>query len=182
NDGSEGLPELLRGAFAAADSVLVEGAPIYVAHPAGPLSLEFAKAFIAAGWRFHETLVWVKDSMVLGHSDYHYQHEPLHYGWEGKTRPCFGGRNRVWVLHLDRPKKSDLHPTMKPVGLVADGIQNSSAKGSLGYEPFSGSGTTLAAAHQTGRVVCAMELGPKFVAVNLERLSALGLEPKQEVA
>ena len=77
--------------------------------------------------------------MVLGHSDYHYQHEPIHYGWKGKNRPWFGARDKVSTLEFDRPKR-------------------------------------------TGRVVCAMELATKFVAVNLERLSALGLEPKMEVA
>jgi hypothetical protein len=98
NDGAKDLPELLRCSFAAADAVLTEGAPIYVAHPAGPLSLEFGRAFLGAGWHLHQTLVWVKDAMVLGHSDYHYQHEPLLYGWKGKNRSWYGGRDKVSTL------------------------------------------------------------------------------------
>jgi DNA methylase len=177
NDGSEGLPELLRGAFGCADQILAEGAPIYVAHPAGPLSLEFGRAFLEAGWHLHQTLVWVKDSIVLGHSDYHYQHEPILYGWKGGNRRWYGGRDKSSVIEIPRPKASELHPTMKPPELVAHCLRNSSRIGDLGYEPFCGSGTTLVAAEQTGRTCVAMEIDPKYVAVALERLALLGLEP-----
>ncbi len=80
NDTPEGLAGLLAGAFAAANGVLEEGAAIYVAHPAGDLSITFGIAWRAAGWRMHQTLVWDKGGMVLGHSDYHYAHEPIYYG------------------------------------------------------------------------------------------------------
>lgn len=80
NDTPEGLAGLLAGAFAAANGVLEEGASIYVAHPAGDLSITFGIAWRAAGWRMHQTLVWDKGGMVLGHSDYHYSHEPIYYG------------------------------------------------------------------------------------------------------
>jgi Predicted transcriptional regulators len=81
NDGHEGLEALLRDAFAVADSVLAPGAAMYVAQPAGQLSVTFGRAFLETGWRLHQTLVWVKDSMVLGHSDYHYRHEPILFGY-----------------------------------------------------------------------------------------------------
>lgn len=80
NDTAEGLEALLNGAFAAANGVLEPGASIYVAHPAGDLSITFGIAWRAAGWRMHQTLVWDKGGMVLGHSDYHYAHEPIYYG------------------------------------------------------------------------------------------------------
>ncbi len=179
NDGAAGLPELLRGAFASADGVLVEGAPIYVAHPAGPLSRVFAEEWGRIGWKWHQTLVWVKQTFVLGHADYHHQHEPILYGWKGKNRPWFGGRDKASVLFFDKPARNAEHPTMKPVGLVADGLQNSSRRGERGFEPFSGSGTSLAAAEQTGRLLCAVELAPKYVAVALERLAAMGLAPRR---
>lgn len=178
NDGAEGLPTLLRGAFAAMDAHLAQGAPIYVAHPAGPLSFVFAEEWRRIGWRWHETLVWVKHTFVLGHADYHYQHEPILYGWKGKNRPWHGGRDKTSTLYFDKPSRNAEHPTMKPVGLVADGIQNSSRRGDRGYEPFSGSGTTLAAGEQTGRPVAAIELDPRFVAVALERLAVMGLAPR----
>jgi DNA modification methylase len=178
NDGAGDLPAFVGAAFAAADAVLVDGAPVYVAHPAGALCVEFGKAFLAAGWHFHETLVWVKDAMVLGHSDYHFQHEPIIYGWKGKNRPWFGGRDKVSLLRHPKPNRSESHPTMKPVGLVAECLANSSAPAAVGFEPFSGSGTTLVAAEQLGRLCRAVELEPKYVAVALERLAALGLTPR----
>lgn len=62
--------------------VLSPGAPLYVAHPAGPLSVTFACAFLAQGWSLRQTVMWVKDSLVLGHADYHFRHEPLVYGYK----------------------------------------------------------------------------------------------------
>ncbi len=76
-DHPDGLDALLQEAFAAADGVLRPGAPIYVAHPAGPLAEVFLTRFTAQGWRLRQTLVWCKDAPVLGHGDYHYQHEPI---------------------------------------------------------------------------------------------------------
>lgn len=179
NDGAEGLPELLRGAFASMDRVLVEGAPVYVAHPSGPLSFVFAEAWRRVGWRWHQTLAWVKQTFVLGHADYHHQHEPILYGWKGKNRPWFGGRSKASTLFFDKPSRNSEHPTMKPVGLVAECLQNSSRRGDRGFEPFAGSNTTMAAAEQTGRLVSAIELAPKYVAVGLERMAAMGLVPRR---
>ena len=69
NDTADGLAQLLSDAFAAADAVLAPGAAIYVAHPAGALAMTFGDRFLAQGWRLHQTLVWVKDSLVLGRLD-----------------------------------------------------------------------------------------------------------------
>lgn len=182
NDGREGVGELLDGAFREADRVLVDGAPFYICHPAGPVSLEFGRAVLEVGWRFHQSLVWVKDVFVLGHSDHHYKHEPILYGWKGKNRHWYGGRDQTSVLEFPRPRVSDLHPTVKPTELVTHCLRNSSRAGDVGYEPFSGSGTTLVAAEQTGRICLAMEIDPKYVAVALERLSLLGLKPCLEKA
>lgn len=179
NDGAAGLPDLLRGAFAGVDAALCDGAPVYVAHPhRGVLPFEFYRSFVEAGWHLHETLVWVKSFFALGRCDYHFQHEAILYGWKGKNRRWYGGRDKRSVLAHDKPQRNGEHPTMKPVSLVADCLQNSSAAGDIGYEPFSGSGSTLVAAEQTGRLCRAIELAPKYVAVALERLSALGLAPR----
>lgn len=182
NDGAADLPALLKAAFANADRVLTDGAPIYIAHPAGPLSLIFGQAVIKVGWRFHETLVWVKNAMVLGHADYHYQHEPILYGWKGANRRWFGGRNQVSVFTIDKPQRSELHPTMKPTALIVACLQNSSAAGDVIYEPFAGSGGTLVACAQTGRRCFAMELAPKYCAVILERLASAGSAPEKVAA
>ncbi|MGH7295573.1 MAG: DNA modification methylase [Polyangiaceae bacterium] len=188
NDTLEGtkLFDFLCACFVAADKhALTEGAAVYVAHPAGALSLQFLLAFEHAGWRLHQTLVWVKDSMVLGHSDYHYAHEPLLYGYKRAKSGRRGRGGEGWygdnaqtsVFEVARPKASEEHPTMKPVGLVAAMVRNSSPPGGLVYEPFSGSGSTMAASETSGRTCAAIEIDPKYVAVALERLSAMGLAP-----
>jgi DNA modification methylase len=178
NDGADGLAALLQQAFAAADAVLVDGAPFYICHPTGPLSLVFGAEIQRLGWRLHQQLVWVKDTMVLGHSDYQLKHEGVFYGWKGKNRPWFGGRDRVSTLEVERPKVSELHPTSKPLKLIEVTLSNSSRPGDLGYEPFGGSGSTFVAAEQLGRLVFGLEIEPKYCAVILERLSAAGLEPR----
>lgn len=192
NDGAEDLDKLLAAVFKQCERVMAPGAPIYIAHPHGPKSLTFAQEFTRAGFHWHQTLVWVKTSIVLGHSDYHYRHEPILYGWKENAekrvwdgsmypnRPWFGERNKGTVLEYAKPSRSDLYPTTKPTGLIAGCILNSSAIGALGFEPFSGSGATLLAAHDTGRVVCAMELDPKYVSVALERAEMAGLKPELE--
>jgi DNA modification methylase len=176
NDDPEGLPALLAGAFAAASAVLSEGAAVYIAHPPGALSLEFLLAFRAAGWRLHETLVWVKDSLVLGHSDYHYKHEPILFGYtpgggrrgRGGTG-WYGDNSQVSTLCFDRPKRSEDHPTSKPVALVASMLRNSSAPGSGVLDLFLGSGTTLVACEQLGRICLGMEIDPAYVDVSVTR-------------
>lgn len=178
-DDAAGLPDLLAGAFGAADGVLAPGAPIYVAHPSGPRSIDFARAFTGAGWKWHQTLIWSKDQFVLGHCDYHLQHEALLYGWKpGAPHRWYGGRKQRSVLHHPKPRRSTGHPTTKPLSLVAECLANSSRPGDLGFEPFSGSGTTLLAAEESGRRCGAVELQAPFVALALERLARRGLTPR----
>jgi DNA modification methylase len=185
NDGADDLDHLLAGAFGCASDVLKDGAAIYVSHPACANSVVFGVAFIAAGWRLHETLVWAKDSMVLGHSDYHYKHEPILFGYKagGGRRGrggegWYGDNSQTSVFEVPRPSRSEDHPTMKPVALVEIMIRNSSARGHVVYEPFSGSGTTLIACEQLGRKCRAIEISPGYVAVALQRFKdATGKEP-----
>lgn len=180
NDNAQGLPALLGDAFAAAnDNALAPGAPFYIAHPSGPAALTFGQAVLDTGWRFHQTLVWVKHCFVLGHSDYHHRHECLLYGWKpgpGGHR-WYGGRTQHSVLFHDRPMRNHGHPTVKPTPLIVQCLENSSRPGDLGYEPFAGSGSTVVAAETAGRLCYAVELLPPFVAVALERLERAGLTP-----
>jgi len=67
---------------------------------------------------------------------------------------------------------------MKPVELVARAVENSSQHGQLVYDPFLGSGTTMVAAETLGRICYGMEIEPKYVAVALERMAGMGLEPR----
>lgn len=176
NDTRQGIDDLLERAFAAIDSVLADGAAIYVAHPAGALSVTFGQRFIAQGWRLHQTLVWTKDALVLGHSDYHYQHEPILFGYApGKGRRgrgaggWYGGNDASSVLEVARPKASPDHPTAKPVELISKMIKNSSRSGDIVLDPFLGSGSTLMAAEQLGRRCCGVDLDPKYVDVAVRR-------------
>jgi len=180
NDDADSIDALLERAFASADLVLAPGSVVYVAHPAGPVSARFLAAFEAAGWDLRQTLVWVKDSMVLGHSDYHYRHEPILYGRKpggggrGRGRGgWYGGRAETSVFEIARPKASREHPTMKPVELVRRCLANSSIVGDVILDPFLGSGTTLIAAHQLGRRCVGVEVDPAYVDVAIARWERL---------
>jgi hypothetical protein len=134
-----GADALVTDVFRNALEFVVDGAPFYCAAPAGSRGFTFWHAIVEAGWQFHEELVWVKDSMVLGHSDYHFQHEPILYGYapgagrSGRGRHAgsrwFGDHSQTTVLAFDRPKRSEEHPTMKPVALVASMVANSTPMG-----------------------------------------------------
>jgi site-specific DNA-methyltransferase (adenine-specific) len=177
NDGAENLEALLDAAFAAADQVLRPGAPVYVAHPPGPLSLDFARAFLNAAWSLRQNLIWVKDQMVLGRSDYHYRHEPVLYGFtaggEGRLGRggdrWYGDNAQTSVFEVPRPSRSEVHPTMKPVDLITAHLNNSCRPGGLVYEPFGGSGSTLIAAHMTRRAARVVELDPAYADVICRR-------------
>lgn len=175
NDGSEGLLALLTDTFTHLSHVLDDGAAVYVCHPAGKLSAVFAAVF-ASTFRLHETLVWVKDSMVLGHSDYHYRHEPILFGYKaGGGRRGRGGEGwygdnaQTSVLEVPRPKASEQHPTMKPVELLEIMIRNSSPVGGDVLDPFLGSGSTLLACEKAGRRCFGLELDPKYCDVIVKR-------------
>jgi len=172
---------LLECFRAASASALKPGAAVYVAHPPGPLSMPFLASFCAAGWKFRQGLVWVKDVLVLGRSDYHYRHEPILFGYtpgEGRRgrggAGWYGGNAETSVLEYAKPKANELHPTMKPVELVARMVRNSAPQRGIVYEPFSGSGTTMLASEASSRLCRAIELDPKYVAVALERMSEIG--------
>lgn len=117
--------------------------------------------------------------MVLGHSDYHYRHEPIIYGWtagpgrSGRGRHegtrWYGPHSATSVFEIDRPKASREHPIGKPVALVEAMLSNSTVRGGVVYEPFNGSGSTVIAAEQLGRRCYAMEIDPRYVAVAIKR-------------
>jgi len=163
------LTDLLRRALGLAARHCRPGAGWYVAAPPGPNFLAFATVLSELGiWR--QTLIWVKDTFVLGHSDYHYRHEPLFYGWvPGDAHRTPPDRRQDSVWEIPRPKASLDHPTMKPVELVTRALLNSSTRGEIVYDPFGGSGTTLIAAEQTGRTCYMMEIDPVYCDVAVRR-------------
>jgi len=124
-------------------------------------------------------LVWVKERLVFGRCDYHYQHELIGYGWTpGAAHTWVGPHNLTTVLNVSRDNAvaKSLHPTVKPVDVLIIPINNHLIRGLI-LEPFGGSGSTVAAAEQTANLCNAMEYDPKYVAVTLERLSGMGLTP-----
>lgn len=179
NDGAETLLPLIQSALSISFSKSLPGAIWYVAAPPGPQFFDFATVLRGLEvWR--QTIVWVKQSLVLGHSDYHYQHECIFYGWKpGGVRKQPPDRKQTTVWNFDRPTKSVEHPTMKPVGLFAKMMENSTSVGSEVLDPFLGSGTTMVAAHQLGRRCYGIELSPKYCQVIVDRMIAL--DPSIEI-
>jgi DNA modification methylase len=180
---AEETERLFAAALAAVVPFCEPGAAIYATVPAGPLYTRFVAALEAAGFSFKHGLVWVKNQFVIGMSDYHYRHEPVLYGWlENGPHYFLADRTQDSVFEIDKPHVSDLHPTCKPLELIGRMIANSSRPGEVVYDPFNGSGSTIVAAHQLGRIGYGCEIDPGYVAVTLERLSTLGLTPKLAAA
>ena len=106
----------------------------------------------------------------MGRQDYQWQHEPCLYGWKrGASHSWYSDRKQTTIIKFDRPTKSKLHPTMKPVGLIEYLIKNSSKQEDIILDPFLGSGTTLMACEKQGRICYGVELDPIYVDVIIER-------------
>ena len=206
--------KFLVDSFVAAFTAIKPGGAIYVAH-ADAEGLNFRAAFAKAGFKLSGCLVWRKDSLVLGRSDYQWQHEPILYGWKpGKAHRWFGGRKQTTVLdmatdgtafkarpdgrfeihlgnsvmvvsgdatveeflptvmHESKPKRSDGHPTMKPVVLVERMLRNNAKKGDVVLDLFGGSGSTLMAAERLGMCARLSELDPSYCDVIVNRWQA----------
>lgn len=115
-------------------------------------------------------IVWIKDSFVVGRSQYHHRFEPIWYGWPDKSKSSYvGGRAQDDVWEFKRPRVSAEHPTMKPVGLVAKAVASSSIPGDVVLDPFMGSGTTLLACQQLKRRAYGLEIEPRFCDVIIKR-------------
>jgi len=215
----------LRGAMDCLFAVCAPGSPIYVCH-ADSEGYNFRGSFTDAGWLLKETLIWVKNALMLGRQDYQWRHEPILYGWKpGASHTWNGGRRQTTVFEEEfgiraeqqadgaivlmipgsggmvslrvpsvevlglvpddqetvwrfpKPIRSADHPTMKPVGLPARAIRNSSAVGDIVVDGFLGSGSTLSAAHQTERRCFGMELDPVYADVIIRRWEALSGVP-----
>lgn len=197
--------------YKATHSVMKNGAALYVAH-ADTEGLNFRRAFIDAGFKLSGCIIWRKPSLVLGRSDYQWQHEPILYGWKsGAAHRFFGGRKQTtmvdagpdlgfrqnedgsWsfahngsvltvagenltlqedetsVITVDKPRRSEEHPTMKPIELIERYLHNSSKPGDLVLDPFGGSGSTLIACEKHGRHCRMVELDERFVDVIVNR-------------
>jgi len=170
DDMSDGdFRNFLISAFKNAHDIMKPGASFYLFH-SDTEGLNFRSACVAAGLKLRQCLVWKKNSLVLGRQDYKWIHEPILYGWkDGAAHNWFSDFSQTTVLEFARPKKSELHPTMKPVEMLIYLMKNSSKKGDLVADFFGGSGSTLMAAEQTGRKAFLMELDEKYCDVIRKR-------------
>lgn len=171
NLGSK-FPEFVNGFTQQMFDFSQPGAPIYIVMGAQEWPLIDAH-LRAKGFHWSSTIIWAKDQLVLSRKDYHTQYEPMWYGWNAAAARLQEviDRKQSDVWFIDRPKKSEEHPTMKPLALVERSILNSSKPGAIVQDLFAGSGTTLMACERLGRVCRTMDNDPKFVAVCLERWS-----------
>lgn len=128
-----------------------------------------------AGLPVRHMLIWEKNSATfsLGRLDYDYQHEPIFYTWTKSHKNYRNGEFRTTIWKYDKPRKCDLHPTMKPVELVENCMMDASVEGDIVLDMFGGSGTTMIAAEQLGRKARLMELDPHYCDVIIARWEKL---------
>lgn len=148
---------------------LEKGGAAYVFH-ADTEGLNFRKAFVDAGFHLAGCCIWVKNSLVLGRSDYQWQHEPVLYGFmKNGKHSWYSDRSQTTIWNFDKPKRNKNHPTSKPLDLLAYPIGNSSQANGIVVDTFGGSGSTLMACEQTNRICHTMELDEKYASVILRR-------------
>lgn len=171
--GTEDFKNFMHKAFHCLNIASKDGAMTYVVMSAqewGNMMLTLAMN----DYHWSSTIIWNKDRLVLSRKDYHTKYEPIWYGWKDGSRLCpLKDRKQSDVWDIPRPQKSEEHPTMKPVELVARAITNSSKKGNIVLDLFGGSGTTLIASEQTGRQCRMMELDAKYCDVIVKRWETL---------
>lgn len=197
----EKYADFMTKSYKAMHKAMRPGAAIYVWHADTERST-ITRTFQEAGLYLSGVLIWVKNSLVMGRSDYQWRHEPCLYGWKPGAshffindrsnttviddRPAYHKmkkpellkviaeltleREKQTVIYHDKPSRSELHPTMKPILLIAELIKNSSKPMQTVLDPFVGSGTTMVTGHQLTRPVFACELDPKFCEVTIHRM------------
>ena len=169
NMPDEDFYKFLFTAFTNMEQNMENDASIYVFH-ADSKGLIFRQAFHDAGFYLSGCCIWKKNALVLGRSPYQWQHEPCLFGWKvGGKHQWYSDRKQTTIWEYDRPKSSKDHPTMKPVALMAYPIQNSCMSNCIVLDPFLGSGSTLIACEETGRICYGVELDEKFCDVIVKR-------------
>ena len=161
--------QFLLASFQNMATHLEKGGAAYVFH-ADTEGLNFRKAFVDAGFHLAGCCIWVKDSLVLGRSDYQWQHEPILYGFlQNGHHPWYSDRRQTTIWNFKKPKKNKNHPTSKPLDLIGYPIGNSTQENGIVLDTFGGSGSTLMACEQMNRICFTMELDEKYASVILRR-------------
>ncbi len=171
---TEEFKEFLDQSYACMAEASKDGGMIYVVMSAQEWGSNMS-SLAEAGFHWSSTIIWNKDHLVLSRKDYHTKYEPIWYGWkEGAARLApLEDRKQSDVWDFDRPTRSEEHPTMKPVALVARAVENSSKQNGIVLDLFGGSGTTLVASEQLNRTCYMMELDPKYCDVIVKRWELL---------
>lgn len=169
---SEKFYQFLLDAFKNAYENLADGGAFYCFHSDAE-KCNFFNATVNAGFHYSTTCIWVKDTLVIGRMDFQMKHEPVIYAFKDTAKHKFyGDRKQTTVWEFDRPKKSKLHPTMKPLPLVAYPIKMSSQENGIILDLFGGSGSTLMSCEQTNRICYTQELDPKYASAIIRRYVA----------
>lgn len=169
NMKNDEFKQFLVDAFTAANNVMKEGAVFYIWH-SDTEGYNFRGACFEVGWKVRQCLIWNKNSMVMGRQDYQWKHEPCLYGWkDGASHLWAADRKQTTILEFKKPTRNAEHPTMKPIQLFDYQIKNNTKVGDIVLDQFGGSGTTIIACEQNGRVGYVMEFDPKYVDVIINR-------------
>jgi DNA modification methylase len=146
------------------------GAPIYLVMSAQEWPV-IDRNLREVGFHWSSTVIWAKDRLVLSRKDYHTQYEPIWYGWNADAArlAVVEDRKQSDLWEIERPSRSELHPTMKPIELVQKSIVNSSKPQDIVLDSFGGSGSTLIACEQTNRKCRMVELDPQYCDVIITR-------------
>lgn len=169
DDGSEESFDIISNCLLNACEHMHEKACIYAFCAQGPDMLNMIASLHKSGLSYRQMLIWNKNGPNLGRSDYNYKHEPILYGWK-KTHKFYGlGDQKTSVWDYPKPQKSELHPTMKPVALLKNAIENSTEINMLVLDIFLGSGSTLIACEDTKRVCYGVEKDPHYVDIIIQR-------------
>lgn len=169
------LYDILRNAFSLLKSHSADDCSYYVTSPQGGEIGLMMMMMKDAGLEVRHNLIWEKNcaTFSMGRLDYDYQHEPIFYTWTKKHNYYGKGKYHTTIWKFDKPRKCDLHPTMKPIELIVEAIMNSSLEGDIVADIFGGSGSTLIACEQTNRICYMMEIDPHYCDVIINRWEQL---------
>ncbi len=168
-ESDEDFYQFLLDSFISYFTFAKAGAALYVFH-ADSEGLNFRRAYQESGFELKQCCIWAKNVLVMGRQDYHWQHEPILYGWKpGAAHNWYSDRKQTTLWNFNKPTRNGEHPTMKPIDLIEYPITNSSKKSDIVLDFFGGSGSTLIACEKTFRQCRTMELDPRYVDVIVKR-------------
>lgn len=172
NMSTQHFTEFLTAAYKNAYNSVMDGGAVY-SFASDKFIDCFLKAINDSGLHYSQLCIWEKDFIILGNYDYQSQHEPVIYSYKNTAKHSFyGGRNKSSIWKFDHIRKAKLHPTMKPLPLIAYPIRNSSQENGIVLDLFGGSGSTLIAAEQLDRTAYVMEIDPAFASTIVRRYTA----------